>query len=91
MMIANFANSAGWIFTEMGRQPWVVFGLMNTSNGVSPGVSPTEAWISLVSLTVLYGVLAVVEVGLIVRFSKRGLDPFEEPPDPTLRGSDEDE
>jgi cytochrome d ubiquinol oxidase subunit I len=84
-------NSAGWIFTEMGRQPWVVFGLMTTSNGVSPGVSTTEAWISLISLTVLYGVLAVVEVGLIVRFSKRGLDPFEEPPDPTLGGSDDDQ
>ncbi len=85
------ANSAGWIFTEMGRQPWVVFGLMTTSNGVSPSVSATEAWISLVSLTVLYGVLAIIEVGLIVRFSKKGLDPFEEPPDPTLRGSDDDE
>jgi cytochrome d ubiquinol oxidase subunit I len=84
-------NSAGWIFTEMGRQPWVVFGLMTTANGDSPGVSPTEAWISLISLTVLYGVLAVVEVGLIVRFSKRGLDPFEEPPDPTLGGSDDDD
>ena len=33
------ANSFGWIFTEMGRQPWVVFGLMTTANGVSPGVS----------------------------------------------------
>ena len=63
------ANSAGWIFTEMGRQPWVVFGLMTTANGVSPGVSSTEAWISLLSLTLLYGVLAVVEVGLILRFS----------------------
>ena len=31
-------NSFGWIFTEMGRQPWVVFGLMTTEHGVSPGV-----------------------------------------------------
>ena len=84
-------NSAGWIFTEMGRQPWVVFGLMNTSNGDSPGVSPTEAWISLVSLTLLYGVLAVIEVGLILRTVKKGADPFQEPPDPTLRGSDDDQ
>lgn len=84
-------NSAGWIFTEMGRQPWVVFGLMNVSQGVSPGVSVTEAWISIVSLTLLYGVLAVVEVGLLLRFIKRGADPFVEPPDPTLRGSDDDQ
>ena len=32
-------SSWGWIFTEMGRQPWVVFGLMTTESGVSPGVS----------------------------------------------------
>jgi cytochrome bd ubiquinol oxidase subunit I len=85
------ANSAGWIFTEMGRQPWVVFGLMNTSQGVSPGVSVTEAWISITSLTLLYGVLAVIEVGLLLRFIKKGADPFVEPPDPTLRSSDDDE
>ena len=32
------ANSVGWIFTEMGRQPWVVFGVLRTADGVSPGV-----------------------------------------------------
>ncbi len=87
-LLVLLANSAGWIFTEMGRQPWVVFGLMNTSQGVSPGVSVTEAWISVVSLTLLYGVLAVVEVGLLLRVIKKGAEPFEEPPNPTLRGSD---
>jgi cytochrome bd ubiquinol oxidase subunit I len=85
------ANSFGWIFTEMGRQPWVVFGLMNTANGDSPGVSPTEAWISLTSLTLLYGVLAVIEVGLILRVVKKGADPFQEPPDPSQRGSDDED
>ena len=90
-LLVLFANSAGWIFTEMGRQPWVVFGLMNVGRGVSPGVSTTEAWISILTLTLLYGVLAVIEIGLILRFVKRGADPFEEPPDPTLRGSDDDQ
>jgi cytochrome d ubiquinol oxidase subunit I len=84
-------NSAGWIFTEMGRQPWVVFGLMNTSQGVSPGVSVTEALISVITLTLLYGVLAVIELGLVLRVVRKGADPFEEPPDPTLRGSADDE
>ncbi len=37
------ANSFGWIFTEMGRQPWAVFGLMTTETAVSPGVSAAEA------------------------------------------------
>jgi len=90
-LVVLLANSAGWIFTEMGRQPWVVFGLMTTANGDSPGVSPTEAWISLVTLTLLYGGLAVIEVGLILRTIKKGPDAFEEPPDPTLGGSDDED
>jgi cytochrome bd ubiquinol oxidase subunit I len=90
-VVMLLGNSAGWIFTEMGRQPWVVFGLMNVSRGVSPGVSPTEAWISIITLTGLYGVLAVIEVGLLLRLIRTGPADFEEPPDPTLRGSDDDE
>ena len=84
-------NSAGWIFTEMGRQPWVVFSLMTTPNAVSPGVSLTEAWISIIALTGLYGVLAVIEIGLILRVVKKGAEPFQEPPDPTLSGSDDED
>jgi cytochrome bd ubiquinol oxidase subunit I len=80
-----FSNSMGWIFTEMGRQPWVVFSLMTTRNAVSPGVSPTEAWISVLSLTLLYAVLAVVEVGLLVHYVRKGLDDYVEPPSPKWR------
>ncbi len=90
-VFALLGNSAGWVFTEMGRQPWVVFGVMTTAHGVSPGVSLVEAWISLLSLTLLYAVLAVVEVGLLVRFIKRGADPFVEPPTPSLRGGEHDD
>ena len=90
-VVAVLGSSAGWIFTEMGRQPWVVFGVMTTRNAVSPGVGLTEAWISILSLTVLYGVLAVIEIRLLWRYIKRGADPFEEPPDPSLRGSDDDQ
>jgi cytochrome d ubiquinol oxidase subunit I len=90
-VIAVLANSFGWIFTEMGRQPWAVFGLMTTAHGVSPGVSEVEAWISVIVLTLLYAVLAVIEVGLLVKYVKKGADPFAEPPDPTLHGSDEDQ
>jgi cytochrome d ubiquinol oxidase subunit I len=86
-----FGSSFGWIFTEMGRQPWVVFSLMTTINGVSPSVSTTEAAISVISLTLLYAALAVVEIGLMVKYVRRGAEPFEEPPDPSLRGpADED-
>jgi cytochrome d ubiquinol oxidase subunit I len=80
-------NSWGWIFTEMGRQPWVVFGLMTTAQGVSPSVSVFEAWVSVIALTAIYAILAVVEIGLMWRYIKLGAPAFEEPPDHT---SDED-
>ncbi|MEV7012539.1 cytochrome ubiquinol oxidase subunit I [Streptosporangium sp. NPDC051022] len=71
------ANSLGWIFTEMGRQPWIVFGLKKTAAAVSPGVSVTEAALTLTGFTLLYGVLAIIEVGLLVKFIRRG--PEDEP------------
>ncbi|PUA83005.1 cytochrome ubiquinol oxidase subunit I [Nocardioides currus] len=80
LMLAG--NSFGWIFTEMGRQPWAVFGLMTTERAVSPGVSVAEAATSLVVLTLLYAVLAVIEVRLLGTAIRKGLAPFEEPPDP---------
>ncbi|GGL16964.1 cytochrome ubiquinol oxidase subunit I [Mangrovihabitans endophyticus] len=66
------ANSFGWIFTEMGRQPWTVFGLFTTAESGSPSVSAGEAATSLIVLTALYGVLAVVEVGLLVKYARAG-------------------
>ncbi|MFJ9520270.1 cytochrome ubiquinol oxidase subunit I [Kitasatospora sp. NPDC101801] len=86
------ANSFGWIFTEMGRQPWAVFGLMKTSAAVSPNVSVTTQVIALSTFTALYAILAVIEVRLLVKYAKAGPVTTEEPPteDPTLRpGSDD--
>jgi cytochrome d ubiquinol oxidase subunit I len=74
------ANSFGWIFTEMGRQPWLVFGKLKTQAGVSPSVSGGEVLTSLVVLTLLYGVLAAIDVGLMARFAKAG-PPAEKPAD----------
>ena len=68
------ANSFGWIFTESARQPWVVFGLFKTADGVSPGVSAGSVLFTMVTFTLLYGVLAVIELGLIVRTIKVGTD-----------------
>ena len=66
------ANSSGWIFTEMGRQPWVVQGLMLTEQGVSPTTSTGEVVISLTVYTLLYGMLAAVAGWLFVRTAKAG-------------------
>ncbi|MGA9148029.1 MAG: cytochrome ubiquinol oxidase subunit I [Candidatus Nanopelagicales bacterium] len=75
-------NSFGWIFTEMGRQPWVVFGLLQTKSGVSPTSSVGLVGTSLVVFTLLYGILAVVEFDLIRRAVILG--PPEEVADPFL-------
>ena len=61
------ANSFGWIFTESARQPWVVFGLMKTADGVSPMVSAGAVLFTMITFTALYGVLAVIEFKLMIR------------------------
>jgi cytochrome d ubiquinol oxidase subunit I len=68
-------NTAGWMLTENGRQPWIVQGLMRTRNGLSPSVSTTTVAISLGVFVLLYGALAVVEGVLMVRYSRRTLAP----------------
>ncbi len=72
-LLPLFANSFGWIFTEMGRQPWIVAGVMPTAMAVSPTVSVGEVWFTMIVYTLVYGVLAVVEVGLMLRYIKKGL------------------
>ncbi|MCM0619992.1 cytochrome ubiquinol oxidase subunit I [Nocardioides bruguierae] len=82
-----FANSFGWIFTEVGRQPWAVFGLMTVDNAVSPTVSAGEVLTSLIVFTLLYGVLAVVELKLMFSAIAHGADDFAEP---VVRDDDHD-
>ena len=86
-LLPVFANSWGWIFTEAGRQPWIVYGLMTTATGVSPSVSVTEVWVSMIAYTLVYLVLAVIEVKLFLTDVRRGAEPFEDPVD----HADEDE
>ncbi|WP_029145789.1 cytochrome ubiquinol oxidase subunit I [Microbacterium luticocti] len=71
----------GWVFTEMGRQPWIVFSLMLTEDGVSPTVPGWQVLTSLIAFTAIYAALAVVEFGLILRTVRKGPDPLPEPDD----------
>ena len=59
-------NLAGWLFTEMGRQPWVVQGLLLTRNAVSPTVPAWWVGVTLFGFTALYGLLAFVEARLMI-------------------------
>jgi cytochrome d ubiquinol oxidase subunit I len=82
------ANCFGWIFTEMGRQPWVVFGAMLTRNGVSRSVSLAEVLTSFAAFTILYAALAVIEVRLLIRSAKADLPDVTPPPDPDRDDAD---
>ena len=78
-VIAPFVmNTAGWFLTENGRQPWIVQGLMLTKNGVSPSVSTSWVWITLTLFILIYGIFAVVDGFLMVRYSRKPLADVEE-------------
>jgi len=68
-------NTAGWLLTESGRQPWIVQGIMLTKNGISSSVSSTDIVISLVIFVLLYGVLATVDFMLMLKYSRQQLPP----------------
>lgn len=66
------ANSFGWIMTEVGRQPWTVFGLMTTASSVSPNVSPGTVLFSIIMYVLIFTILATAMVYLMVREIKKG-------------------
>jgi cytochrome d ubiquinol oxidase subunit I len=81
------AISFGWIFTETARQPWAVFGLIKTEDGVSAVVSAGSILFTMIVFTLLYGVLAVIEVGLTLKVIKNGPAPELDYENPKLGGS----
>ena len=66
------ANTTGWLLTEVGRQPWIVFGLQKTEDAVSPAVSAGTVLFSLATFTVLYGALMVADIYLLSKYAKSG-------------------
>ncbi|MDT0167399.1 cytochrome ubiquinol oxidase subunit I [Actinotalea sp. AC32] len=92
------ASAFGWIFTEMGRQPWVVVPNPNpsgvdgvwmlTARGVSSAVPAWMILASLVGFTLLYGVLAVVWYRLMHRYAVQGVAESEKDPSPDARRGD---
>jgi cytochrome bd ubiquinol oxidase subunit I len=74
LFLPYIANTTGWILTEMGRQPWVVFGLLKTSDAVSKSVTSGMVLTSLIGFTLVYGVLMVADVYLLAKYAKKGAD-----------------
>jgi cytochrome d ubiquinol oxidase subunit I len=77
VVLPFLANSAGWVFTEMGRQPWIVFGLLKTSQAVSH-VGTGYVVVTLVGFTAIYSLLAVIDFGLMAKFARLGGDDVDE-------------
>ncbi len=64
------ANTSGWILTEMGRQPWIVFGVLKLEDAVSPNVPGGMVLASLIGFTLLYGVLMAADVYLLAKYAR---------------------
>jgi len=66
------ANQLGWIVSEVGRQPWIVYGIMRTSDAVSKSISVPQVVGSLIGFTLLYGLLGFVDIYLLAKFARKG-------------------
>ena len=68
------ANQLGWIVAEMGRQPWIVYGVLKTAAGVSKNISAAQVWVSLLGFTALYSCLGIIDIYLLTKYAKKGPD-----------------
>ncbi len=84
IVLPYIANTSGWILTEMGRQPWIVQGLLTVQKAVSPNLTPLDLLISLLGYAVIYGTLAGAMFYLMKKYAIAG-------PDATLHESVDEE
>ena len=72
ILLPHIANASGWIMSEMGRQPWIVQGLMTTESGLSPNVTANEILFSLIAFSLIFTLLLAAMVFLMVKAIKQG-------------------
>ena len=68
------AIQLGWVVTELGRQPWLVYGLMRTADGVSKTVPPAQVWMSLGGFVLFYSALGAVDFWLLAKYARKGME-----------------
>ncbi len=66
------AIELGWVVAEVGRQPWIVYGLMKTADATSTAVTIPQIIMSLVGFVVLYGALGIIDIYLLIKYAKKG-------------------
>jgi cytochrome d ubiquinol oxidase subunit I len=80
MALPYLANTAGWLMTELGRAPWIVYGVMKIEDAVSPMVPGGAVLTTLVGFTLIYAILMGADVYLLVKYAKAA--PGDTPPAP---------
>jgi len=83
VLLPQVANQLGWFSAEVGRQPWIVYGLMKTRDGVSPHVRADHVWGSLIMFGAMYSLLFVLFIYLLDHKIRHG-------PDDTALGHEDD-
>jgi cytochrome d ubiquinol oxidase subunit I len=76
MPLPYIANEAGWMLAEVGRQPWVVYGVMKTSTAVSP-ISVPQVMTSLVGFILVYSLLGASAFYLMATHARKGPEPYQ--------------
>lgn len=71
------AGQLGWIVAEVGRQPWIVYGLLKTTDAISKSVEPSQVMASLIGFTLFYGALGVIDIYLLAKYARKGPEPRE--------------
>ena len=95
IVLPYLANTTGWIMTELGRTPWVVYGLIKLEDSLSTVVTGGHVLTSLIGFTLIYGALMVATIYLLAKYAKVVQDTGEASPDveqeftPSLIGAED--
>ncbi|MCX7908735.1 MAG: cytochrome ubiquinol oxidase subunit I [Ignavibacteria bacterium] len=79
VLLPHIANQTGWIAAEVGRQPWIVYGLLRTSDAFSKTLTSGQVWFSLILFTAIYLLIFLLFIFLLDRKIKQGITPETEP------------
>lgn len=74
VVLPYLANTGGWIVAEMGRQPWIVQGLLKTEDAISPNLTGEMVLFTFIGFLLIYSALMAADIYLLVRFAKGGPD-----------------
>ncbi len=71
IILPYLANTGGWLLTELGRQPWIVYGVKKTADAVSPTLTPGMVLFSLLAFIIVYAALMVADIYLLAKYSRQ--------------------